>query len=123
MVKSLMRGRLQFCALCWLLVSVGHMAVMTPRAVAEVDTDGDGLLDVLDVRGFDPNASGSVFFNGRYIEDLDGANQLTEVQHLALGENRITSIERGDFSGLTNLLSLSLSWNGITSIENGVFRG
>ena len=50
-------------------------AFMTP-AVAQVDTDGDGLLDLMDVPGFNPNAR-NVRYDERGIQDLDGASQLT----------------------------------------------
>ncbi len=49
MVKLVMRG----CAFVWLL-----LVFATPTAVAQVDTGGDGLLDVLDAPGYDINASG-----------------------------------------------------------------
>ena len=37
--------------------------VVTPSAVAQVDTDGDGLLDVIDVPGFDADATGRLEHN------------------------------------------------------------
>lgn len=88
-----------------------------------VDTDADGLRDLLDVPEFDPNASESVSFGSLNIEDLDGANLLTNLQSLDLTDNRITSIESGDFAGLTNLQSLDLRINQITSVERGDFTG
>jgi hypothetical protein len=42
---------------------------------------------------------------------------------LRLGFNRISSIESGDFGGLTNLLDLELYHNWISSIESGAFSG
>jgi hypothetical protein len=58
MVKALARGRLQSCALRWLMVGVGHLAV-TIRAVAQVDSDGDALLDVVDATGSAGSATAS----------------------------------------------------------------
>jgi Leucine-rich repeat (LRR) protein len=87
------------------------------------DTDGDGLLDLVDIPGFDPNAEGTVTFYDRDIEDLDGAHLLTSATHLQLNRNQVTSIEQGDFQGLTNLRSLELTDNQITSIEQSDFDG
>ena len=99
-----------------LLCAIGHCAY-------GADTDGDGLLDLIDVPGFNPNASGYVQFNGRSIQDLDGANLLSNATELDLIFNQITSIENGDFQGLSNLQALSLGINQITSVENGAFQG
>ena len=82
-----------------------------------------GLLDLIDVPGFDPNASGSRTSATDGIQDLDGANLLTNLQSLDLGGNQITSIESGDFEGLANLQTLGLYGNQITSIESGDFEG
>ena len=114
MVKSLSHG----WAFCWLL-----LMVCTPSAVAQVDTDGDGLLDVLDAPGFDANASDTLSLGGLGIEDLDGVNELTNLQRLDLDHNRVTSLESGDFDGLTNLQTLRLDRNQITSIESRDFDG
>ena len=84
-----------------LLCAIGHCAY-------GADTDGDGLLDLIDVPGFDPNASGGVEFFGLGIQDLDGANLLTNATSLDLWVNQITSIEQGDFQGLSNLQGLFL---------------
>ena len=84
-----------------LLCAIGHCAY-------GADTDGDGLLDLIDVPGFNPNASGDVYFNGRSIQDLDGANLLTNATTLYLNGNQITSLENGDFQGLSNLQALYL---------------
>ena len=54
-----------------LLCAIGHCAY-------GADTDGDGLLDLIDVAGFDANASGDVAFNGRGIQDVDGARSLSQ---------------------------------------------
>jgi insulin-like growth factor-binding protein complex acid labile subunit len=101
-----------------LLCSIGHCAY-------GADTDGDGLLDLIDVPGFNPNASGDVEFYGRNIQDLDGANLLTNATGLILGAggNRVTSLENGDFHGLSNLQRLDLGENRITSLESGDFQG
>ena len=99
-----------------LLCAIGHCAF-------GADTDGDGLLDLIDVAGFNPNASGDVVFQDRRIQDLDGANLLANATSLYLGDNQITSLESGDFQGLSNLQSLDLQGNQITSLESGDFQG
>ena len=116
-MRFILRWQMLFWASSLLLM------VSTPSAVAQVDTDGDGLLDVLDVEEFDPNASGTLRLIGLGIQDLDGANLLTNLQELFLDINRIRSIESGDFDGLANLQDLTLNNNRIASIENGVFEG
>jgi Leucine-rich repeat (LRR) protein len=45
------------------------------------------------------------------------------LEQLNLNDNQITSIDNGDFNGLSNLTSLSLQSNQITSIESGDFAG
>jgi insulin-like growth factor-binding protein complex acid labile subunit len=104
------------CLFAMLLCAIGHCAY-------GADTDGDGLLDLIDVPGFNPNASGDVSFEDRRIQDLDGANLLTNATTLYLYRNQITSIESGDFQGLSNLQRLDLWENQITSIESGDFQG
>jgi Leucine-rich repeat (LRR) protein len=99
-----------------LLCAIGHFAY-------GADTDGDGLLDLIDVPGFNPNANGDVEFNRRGIQDLDGANLLINATGLALWENQITNLKNGDFQGLNNLQRLGLGDNPITNLENGAFRG
>lgn len=96
------------------------LIVPTPSTA---DTDGDGLRDVIDVAGFDPNKSGQLVLINRGIEDLDGVSRLTKLGDLLLDSNRITSIDSGDFAGLTNLERLWLSTNQIESIERGDFDG
>jgi hypothetical protein len=102
--------------LAMLLCAVGQVAF-------GVDTDGDGLLDLSDVSGFNPNATGGIDYCCRGIQDLDGAKLLTNAQGLSLHGNQITSIENGDFQGLDNLRDLQLWNNRIASIENGAFDG
>jgi Leucine-rich repeat (LRR) protein len=99
-----------------ILCAIGHCAL-------GADTDGDGLLDLIDVPGFNPNASGEVDFVNRGIQDLDGAKLLTNATRLNLRTNQITSIETGDFQGLNDLQTLSLGSNPITSIAMGAFQG
>ena len=70
---------------------------LTPNIIAQVDTDGDGLLDVVDATGFDPVATGALRLIELGIQDLDGASLLTGLQELLLDNNRITSVEPGDF--------------------------
>ena len=76
-----------------LLCAIGHYAY-------GADTDGDGLLDLIDVPGFNRNASGDGFFGSLGIQDLDGANLLTNATELTLYDNLVTSLENGDFQGL-----------------------
>ena len=61
------------------------------RPAPAVDTDGDGLLDLIDVAGSDPSATGTVVFTNLGIEDLDGANLLTNARLLSLWNHRITT--------------------------------
>ena len=91
----------------------------TIPAAAQIDTDGDGLLDLIDVPGFNPTAEGSASFIRRGVQDLDGTSQLTNLQTLELDYNQITSLEQGDFDGLSNLQTLDLRSNRITSLEQG----
>lgn len=92
-------------------------------SVSGQDTDGDGLLDLIDVQGFRPDLHGEASFESRGIEDLDGANLLTGVQSLILSDNLVASIENGDFTGLTDLKSLSLSANRLTSVDGESLAG
>jgi hypothetical protein len=48
---------------------------------------------------------------------------LTNLTTLTLGGNQLSSIEPGDFSGLTNLEYLGLNENQLSSIESGAFSG
>ena len=100
-------------------------SVLLVSLASAVDTDGDGLLDLMDVPGFDPSASSRVdsIFEDRGIENLDGADQLTNVQYLSMLCNQIRSIESGDFAGLDALQSIYLFGNEIASIELGAFSG
>ena len=88
---------------------------------AQQDTDGDGLLDLLDVEEFDPNLGGELRFSNDGIEDLDGANQLSKAINLYFYWNEISSVEVGDFEGLTNLQKLYLRRNQITHLDAGAF--
>lgn len=67
--------------------------------LAQQDTDGDGLLDLLDVPGFPRWTLYSCnFYSGQSvcnIQDLDGANQLTYLTHLSFEGNQIASVEAG----------------------------
>ncbi len=106
-----------------LLLAIVVVVSLLFSPIVAMDTDGDGLLDLLDVPGFDPNASGTGDFAGWGIQDLDGANLLTNLHELHLNVNQITSLESGDFGALNNLQSLWLWDNQITSLENGDFGG
>ena len=106
-----------------LLLAIVVASNLPISPVNAIDTDGDGLLDLLDVLGFDPSATGTIRFDQHLVEDLDGANLLTRAQSLQLRGNRIASVKSGDFDGLTNLQDLGLGDNRIASIESGAFRG
>lgn len=93
------------------------------RGASAADTDGDGLLDLIDVVGFDATTEGAVSFDDRGIEDLNGASLLTKASILYFHRNRIRSIEHGDFRGLSKLWHLSFIENEITRIERGGFDG
>ena len=107
---------------------VSMLLVPVVGVYAQQDTDGDGLLDAVDVNGF-IHQQGTVRMNGRGLEDLDGLSQvpnlpsLDSITGLDLSGNSIKSIEAGDFSGFDNLQELWLGQNQITSIENGDFDG
>lgn len=116
-MRELLHVQTLFC-FAWLL-SISS----TPDIIAQVDTDGDGRLDVVDAAGFDPDATGSLRLIELGIQDLDGANLLTGLEELLLDNNRITSVEPGDFEGLSNLEVMNLGGNRITSVESGDFEG
>lgn len=89
------------------------------------DSDGDGQLDLLDTPGFDvlarqANYSDRPSFG---IQDLDGANQLTQATELHLAMNQIGNVEPGDFEGLDLLESLDLKNNQLATIMVGAFEG
>jgi Leucine-rich repeat (LRR) protein len=77
-------------------------------------------------------SSGAVFPNtvragNSSIDSLDGIGDFnwttTPTTRLFLEGNQLSSIESGDFSGLTNLENLRLNDNQISSIESGDFSG
>ncbi|MCA9197592.1 MAG: leucine-rich repeat domain-containing protein [Planctomycetales bacterium] len=107
----------------FLMLALAHIPVFPLVANGQVDTDGDGLLDLIDVPGFHPGINIPAYFHGESIEDLDGASLLVNTIELVLARNKITSIENGDFAGLSNLDTLILRTNEITSIESGDFTG
>ena len=82
------------------LVVVTFTAYLLTSPASAKDTDGDGLLDLMDVEGFDSSANGRVEYGELYIQDLDGASQLSNVTVLRLPKNLIASIENGDFDAL-----------------------
>ena len=61
------------------------------------------------------------------IDSLDGIGDFdwttTPTTWLTLEGNQLSSIESGDFSGLTNLVQLNLSGNQLSSIESSDFSG
>ena len=102
------------CLVAVLLVSSGLRAA---------DTDGDGLLDALDVSRYDTSASPTLVLNSLGIQDLDGLNQLSpDLRSLYVGDNQITEIEVGDLMGL-NTQYLYFYINQITEIEPYAFAG
>ncbi|QDU59031.1 leucine-rich repeat domain-containing protein [Aeoliella mucimassa] len=106
------------------VVEILVAAILFPAMSQAFIDDGDGLLDVGEAPGYpmDPTlAWESVYLDSRSIQDLDGANLLVNVQELYLDNNKIASIESGDFNGLNRLLTLDLSDNQIAHMELGVF--
>jgi Leucine-rich repeat (LRR) protein len=71
-----------------------------------------------------PNLQGLELHNNAIssIEDGDFIG-LSNLQSLQLQNNSISSIEAGDFAGLANLKWLALDGNSIASIESGAFVG
>ena len=61
------------------------------------------------------------------IDSLDGISEFdwttTPTTKLVMESNALSSIESGDFSGLTNLTELYLYDNQLSSIEPGAFSG
>ena len=104
------------------LLTCFGILVIFPFSATAADTDGDGLLDLIDAPGFDPTAE-SVFLGFKGIEDLDGVSQLVNASVIRLDSNAITRIEEGDFEGLSKLQELRLTGNQIMSIERDDFDG
>jgi len=98
------------------------LALSTVTSAQQVDTDGDGLLDLLDVPGFAPSRF-EAMYGRRSIQDLDGATQFVRASYLDLAENEISGLEQGDFEGQDNLRTISLDDNQISSIDGGAFDG
>lgn len=97
--KRLMKPVLFVSILCLLFATLGSDS----QAKAFVN-DNDGLLDVGEAQGFpdDPAATtGELLLYLQGIEDLDGTSLLTGLQSFNLEENNISSIESGEFGGLT----------------------
>lgn len=74
------------------------------------------------IRGY-PFIWPTVRLDNQEITDLDGINQLREVEGLYLSNNKIITIEPGTFSAMSNLKALTLVKNHITSLKPGMFRG
>lgn len=88
-----------------------------------MDTDGDGLLDLLDASRYDPMTVGAVVMSGQGIEDLDGASAYgDEVTEIHLGANLVQSIDVGDFTG-SSATVIQLWNNQISNIEPYAFEG
>ena len=85
---------------CVLLILSASLACVSP-AVAQVDTDNDGLLDVMELPGFPSDIEFAA------VEDLDGVNIFTNADELILQGNQLR-IESGDFETLSNLRQLFL---------------
>ena len=101
---------------------LGALVLSTPLVAA--DTDGDGLLDLIDAPGFPEfpaDATGNLSFSLVDIQDLDGASLLTSLESLRIRSGGLTSIEASDFYRLENLIELTLATNAISSIESGAF--
>ena len=111
-------------SLCALILATGVTANVSAQVFLN---DNDGLLDVGEAPGFprDPAAAtGELYLHQQGLQDLDGTRLLVNLESLSLRDNKeLTSIERGDFEGLTKLQELKLNANSITSIEPGAFGG
>lgn len=113
LLRALVRLRYLVCTL--LLAS-------TSTVIAQ-DSDGDGLLDLLDAPRYDTSAIETLNMSALGIQDLDGASQLSpELVVLNLGANQITKVDEGDFAGL-NLEHIYFFNNQITEIEPRSFSG
>lgn len=104
------------------LLTAGILLFTTSQAMT-ADTDGNGLLDLLDAPPFRPEATETRSFGNLGIQDLDGADQLNNLTGLFLWKNEITGIERGDFHGLANLSEVRLDDNQIERLESNGFEG
>ena len=115
--------------LVWCVIA---LAITIPcratRAQAFIN-DNDGLLDVGEAADFprDPadfSMDGrTLLFSNHGIEDLDGLSLLSDALEIELRNNHISSIESGDFDGLSALRVLLLQHNMIAHIEPNGFRG
>ena len=113
--------------ICRILSLTFLFSLITVSRAQFPDTDGDGLLDLLDVPGFPEEC----FYSGFPIEDLDGVQSLTHCEELWIdgvwddafgyvaGDLRIRS---NAFTGLDNLRLLGIS-AGTTEIEDYAFDG
>ena len=76
-------------------------ALAAARCAIAFDTDGQGLLVLIDVPGFDPTDSDTAHFGGLGIEELDGTNLLLDMRDLEFDHNQVASVEPGDLHGLS----------------------
>ena len=82
-------------------------------------------LDGIDDYNWTDTPTTFLYLSGNAISSIESGDfsGLTNLTTLYLSINAISSIESGDFSGLTNLTTLDLSHNAISSIESGDFSG
>jgi hypothetical protein len=93
-----------------------------------VDVNGSPAIDNLSGIGeFDwtTTPTRELYLDGEQLSSIESGDftGMTDLEELDLRSNQLSSIESGDFSGLTKLTQLWLDDNQISSIEAGAFSG
>ena len=95
------------------------------RLYEEVWAGGAGIDSLDGMDQFDWTATWGLSLNGNQISSIESGDfsGLTNLDTLYLNSNQLSSIDSDDFSGLTNLTSLHLEGNQLSSIASGAFSG
>ena len=106
-----------------------ELAIIVSAFVASAGASGGTFGDWASGQGYNPGdvMPSQVSATTALIDSLSGIGAYdwttTPATELFLNDNRLSAIESGDFSGLTNLTDLVLQLNRISSIEPGDFSG